>query len=592
MPCLDTSGFSPTQQQKLLLQAALLSGTVAIAAWQQWKSSIDFDDYLDAESFALLPLLYTNLQREEVRDPLMHKLKGIYRRLWCENQIQVQQVEEAVCAFYQAGIPTLLLNGAALSAKYYREGELRSVRDSQIAVPVNRAEDAIWLRVQAGWKVLSRNQDPGFGFQRSVTFSDDSDRRLEICWSPSFENHGNESRSCFWRDATPLRIGGVPAHALDPTAALCSVLLAGSSQNGEPRIGWIPDAAAVLNASDPSSINWPEIVDLARKRRKVAQLKTRVELLKNLFDALIAATVLAEVQRTPLSYRERIGDRYRMMARVHSYVGSRAAPALYLLQTRVREKLDIGKQAATEKLRKFSGGSIKRTCLDTVLGKLTGIEIRLARYAMRTSEYSFSQDYVSDRSSVWNEHLAGFKGRENLQMLEIGSFEGRSAVWFLSHVLTQPSSTITCIDPFWHRIIEIRFDHNIKVSGCSRRVKKIKGLSQQVLPLFREKSFDLVYIDGSHRAEDVRADAWLSWSILKPGGVAIFDDYLWELELPTEDRPQIAIDEFLNEFRSELEILHSGYQLIVRKAACSVSAGLPTPDHRVTRRRDCVRPER
>ncbi len=170
--------------------------------------------------------------------------------------------------------------------------------------------------------------------------------------------------------------------------------------------------------------------------------------------------------------------------------------------------------------------------------------------------------------------LAGFKGRENLQMLEIGSFEGRSAIWFLSHVLTQPSSTITCIDPFWHRIIEIRFDHNIKVSGCSRRVNKLKGLSQQVLPLFREKSFDLVYIDGSHRAEDVRVDALLSWSILKPGGVAIFDDYLWELELPTEDRPQIAIDEFLNEFRSELEILHSGYQLIVRKATCSVSAGL------------------
>jgi predicted O-methyltransferase YrrM len=297
-------------------------------------------------------------------------------------------------------------------------------------------------------------------------------------------------------------------------------------------------------------------------------------LLKKLFDTLISATVLDQLQRTPLSYRERIGDRYGMTARMHSHIRSRAAPALYLLQTRVREKLHIAKQAATEKLRRFSGGSIKRNCLDTVLGKLTGIEIRLARYAMRTSEYSFSQDYVSDRSSVWNEHLAGFKGRENLQMLEIGSFEGRSAIWFLSHVLTQPSSTITCIDPFWHRIIEIRFDHNIKVSGYSSRVKKIKGLSQQVLPLFREKSFDLVYIDGSHRAEDVRADALLSWSILKPGGVAIFDDYLWELELPTEERPQIAIDEFLNEFRSQLEILHSGYQLIVRKATCSVSSGI------------------
>ena len=37
---------------------------------------------------------------------------------------------------------------------------------------------------------------------------------------------------------------------------------------------------------------------------------------------------------------------------------------------------------------------------------------------------------------------------------------------------------------------------------------------------------DLIYIDGSHLAKDVLSDAILSWKLLKPSGVMIFDDYL------------------------------------------------------------------
>lgn len=33
----------------------------------------------------------------------------------------------------------------------------------------------------------------------------------------------------------------------------------------------------------------------------------------------------------------------------------------------------------------------------------------------------------------------------------------------------------------------------------------------------------VVYIDGSHAAKDVIADAVLAWALLRPGGVLIFD---------------------------------------------------------------------
>jgi predicted O-methyltransferase YrrM len=189
----------------------------------------------------------------------------------------------------------------------------------------------------------------------------------------------------------------------------------------------------------------------------------------------------------------------------------------------------------------------------------------LAKRLMRTSEYSFTQDYVFDRVHLWMQHLNELRGKENIRLLEVGSYEARSAVWFLEHILTHPSSTITCIDPFFSRMAEIRFDHNIIVSGGSSKVTKIKGKSQEALRLLKEDSFDVIYIDGSHRAVDVQTDASLSWPLLKRGGILIFDDYLWNLELPVEDRPKMAIDNFLSDFRSQLEILHKGYQVIARK---------------------------
>lgn len=150
-------------------------------------------------------------------------------------------------------------------------------------------------------------------------------------------------------------------------------------------------------------------------------------------------------------------------------------------------------------------------------------------------------------------------------MLEVGSFEGRSAIWFLQNILIHPSSTVTCVDIFRTRMSEIRFDRNIAASGFSSRVTKVKARSQELLKLLREDSYSIIYIDGSHRAADVQADASLSWPLLKRNGIIIFDDYLWRLEAPIEDRPQRAIDDFLSSVGSQLEILHKDYQVIGKR---------------------------
>lgn len=174
------------------------------------------------------------------------------------------------------------------------------------------------------------------------------------------------------------------------------------------------------------------------------------------------------------------------------------------------------------------------------------------------AHYSFTRDYLKPWLPIWEQRLGPL---EPEKILEVGSFEGRSACWFLEAF---PHSHLTCVDPFYDDVYEQRFEHNIRRAGGQARVTRCKGRSEAILPTLAPESYDLIYIDGSHKAVHVLFDALMGLELLRPGGVMVFDDYLWCLQLPSEDRPQMAIDFFLRQ-HPELEVLHRGYQVMVRK---------------------------
>jgi len=180
-------------------------------------------------------------------------------------------------------------------------------------------------------------------------------------------------------------------------------------------------------------------------------------------------------------------------------------------------------------------------------------------------DYDFTVDWTSKRGDVWTRHLGKFKGKPGVQGLEVGCLEGRSTLWFLDNILTDPTSHMTCVDIFEPQN-EKRFDHNMEVSGHSKRITKHKGYSQDVLRTLEYNTYDFVYIDGCHLASCALTDAILSWDLLKPGAIIIFDDYMWRMHAPAHTRPKIAVDSFLEAFSVEIKVLESiGKQLFVEK---------------------------
>lgn len=166
-------------------------------------------------------------------------------------------------------------------------------------------------------------------------------------------------------------------------------------------------------------------------------------------------------------------------------------------------------------------------------------------------------------------------------ILEIGCHEGRSTCWMLENLLAQ-DGTITCIDPFANeplsafrnehppenRIIEEIFRHNTDlVKKSDQTIRLMPTLSFYALAelITEQAQFDFVYVDGSHSADEVLADAVMAFGLLKKNGYMIFDDYLWMAAADSLDRPKMSIDAFVNMFQKHIEVKMINYQYIIQK---------------------------
>jgi Methyltransferase domain len=180
----------------------------------------------------------------------------------------------------------------------------------------------------------------------------------------------------------------------------------------------------------------------------------------------------------------------------------------------------------------------------------------------------FTDDWTSDNLSIWSQ-VFDAHGKSFTEGLEIGSYEGRSAIFFLEYL---PKLHLTCVDLFEYtseffakRKPWVQFDKNL--SKYAGRYEKIVSFSANALAEFASKGrkFDLIYIDGSHTRDDVFIDALLSWKLLNVNGVLIFDDYFWGWHFKPSERPKEAIEYFVYSHLDGLKILHKGVQFIVKK---------------------------
>jgi cephalosporin hydroxylase len=190
-------------------------------------------------------------------------------------------------------------------------------------------------------------------------------------------------------------------------------------------------------------------------------------------------------------------------------------------------------------------------------------------------DFKLTRDWTSYHYGLWDDFAPA-------NILEIGSFEGRSALYWAQKPTTV---SITCVDTWGgseehldidFKLAEQYFDYNISFFPFITKIKQQSSIALAAL-ITKGIQYDWIYIDGSHKAHDVLTDAVMSFQLLKVGGHILFDDYLFYDSYRFDDwgvtkkpdkltsYPKTAIDSFINIFYDQLQIIHINRQVIVEK---------------------------
>ena len=182
------------------------------------------------------------------------------------------------------------------------------------------------------------------------------------------------------------------------------------------------------------------------------------------------------------------------------------------------------------------------------------------------SKYRFTEQWFHPNVALRTELYKYLDPNKELNILEIGNFEGLSSCFLSDNYLNHNDSMLHCVDPFFisgtvegitskciTEETEKMFLENI---AKSKNYKKIIVNKKTSDDFFKNNNvlYDLIYVDGNHEKEYIKRDIINSFSHIKKGGIIWFDDY--------GGHTKNHFDSVLKDFK--YETLYSRYQLGIR----------------------------
>jgi hypothetical protein len=312
-PAVYQGGVWPTEAQQLLLRAALLDGPAAMEAWEQWRKTVRLDS-LDAASWKLIPLLYGNLTRLGVTDPLLPQMRFCRLQSWSANQQLFYKSATFLDELRQASIPALVLKGVAMANLYYPDSGARPMADLDLLVPPGKFFELGHRLLREGWKEtdgypladFKMEALPSFGFVRADGFSVDVHCHvLHADCSPGADD-------AFWKRAVPWALRQTPAMTLSPEDHLLHVISHGVRWCDVAPFRWIADAWWII-ARSRAGFDWDYLIAQAHFHRVHLPILRGLDLMNRITPLELPAGVLEKLERIPVSAAARV----RFLADTH-----------------------------------------------------------------------------------------------------------------------------------------------------------------------------------------------------------------------------------------------------------------------------------
>ena len=192
------------------------------------------------------------------------------------------------------------------------------------------------------------------------------------------------------------------------------------------------------------------------------------------------------------------------------------------------------------------------------------------QFERKLNDKNFTNKWFLNNFEIFNFFLPKDKSLK-FDYLEVGCFEGLSSFYILSEykavnaylldVWDMPNPNSKTLSNNFD-LIEKAFDENL--SGFKfTKIKDDSVVSMREM-LKKDKTFDFIYIDGSHNGEDILSDAIEAFKILKKNGLIFFDDFL------QHDKDRViqsyeGIEKFLSIYNNFIKIEYFQNNLVVRR---------------------------
>ena len=294
-----TGSFWPTPGQEDLLRAALLPEKQAVAAWGRARVGIDIDR-LERGSYSLMPLVYRRLSEAGVDEPLLPRLKGIYRHTWSKNQVLLENLRVVTEKLREEGVEVLIVGGAA-RLPYYDEVGVRTISEFELLVREVDLERA--LRA-AGWKGAPVPERVARG-RSTVRVEGQEHTAFGLHWRflPEFPSADDD---LVWQAAAQTALEGIEGLVLDPADELLATCAGGARTALWANVQWIADAVVIIRSG---RLDWERLEGMALARRAALRMREALGYVGDLLQAPVPEEVCSALAAVPVTPRDRVAHR-------------------------------------------------------------------------------------------------------------------------------------------------------------------------------------------------------------------------------------------------------------------------------------------
>lgn len=287
----------PGREESWLLRAVLHRGGSAADAWRRFSSSVDDLPALFRTDTGgrkrLSPLLLDSIRANRL--PADPGLLTILRTAWLREELRAEAyhgiADEVYDALSGAGVPFLVLKGAALAWTAYPEPCLRHAHDIDLLLPAARVPEAASLLAGRGWT----GEQPAPGGQGTVLHHQSGlpVRLLHRSYRAAFYR---SSFAALHERSRTVPLGGSPSVAVpSPADQLAHALGHASYCPGRSTLVWAADAWMIVHRTP--DLDWDAFVEAVGDARLDLPMAVVMRYLVDVLELPLPAGVMAELER-------------------------------------------------------------------------------------------------------------------------------------------------------------------------------------------------------------------------------------------------------------------------------------------------------